>query len=92
MGSLSSTARSLPALPLIRLSARRFGHAPWQVGAHITELHDRLMRAVDDIKESVRKAALAAWRALSSVINRLADGSLAPAEQVIAAKNAAEEH
>ena len=39
------------------------------------------MRAVDDIKESVRKAALSAWRALSSVINRLCDGTLAPAAQ-----------
>ena len=47
----------------------------------LCDLHEKLMRAVDDIKESVRKGALGAWRAVSSVINRLCDGTLAPATQ-----------
>jgi proteasome component ECM29 len=59
------------------LSGRTFD----ELGAHISELHDKLLRAVDDIKESVRKAALASWRALSSVLSRLVDGAHAPAEQ-----------
>jgi len=48
---------------------------------YLTDMHKRLMRAVDDIKESVRKAAMGAWRALSSVINRLSDGALAAPAQ-----------
>ena len=52
-----------------------------EVGPTLCELHEKLIRCVDDIKDSVRKAALAAWRSLSSVINRLCDGSLAPASQ-----------
>ena len=52
-----------------------------EVAGSLTEMHTRLMRAVDDIKESVRKAAQSAWRGLSSVLNRLCDGALAPAKQ-----------
>ena len=55
-----------------------------EVKGVLKETHTRLMRTIDDIKESVRKAALAAWRALSSVINRLCDGTLAPAAQAAA--------
>ena len=39
------------------------------------------MRALDDIKETVRKAALTAWRSFSSVCNRLVDGTHAPESQ-----------
>ena len=52
-----------------------------EIGDTLCELHERLVRCVDDIKESVRKAALGAWRATSSVINRLCDGALAPSAQ-----------
>jgi len=43
----------------------------------LAELHAKLMRALDDIKESVRTAAEAAWRALCSACVRLSDGSKA---------------
>ena len=52
-----------------------------EVASYLVELHARLLRATDDIKESVRLAALQAWRSLSSVINRLCDGTLAPKAQ-----------
>ena len=50
-----------------------------ELATELTDMHVRLLRAVDDIKESVRKVALSAWRALSSVLNRLCDGTLASA-------------
>jgi len=52
-----------------------------ELASELTDMHVRLLRAVDDIKESVRKVALSAWRALSSVLNRLCDGTLASATQ-----------
>ncbi|KAL1527860.1 hypothetical protein AB1Y20_009236 [Prymnesium parvum] len=44
-----------------------------EVGEVMGEIQQKLMRALDDIKESVRKAALAAWRALTSAAVRLVD-------------------
>jgi proteasome component ECM29 len=64
------------------------GRTHSEVGPQLLEIHTRLMRALDDIKDSVRKAALGAWRALASVINRLSDGALAPPAQARAVLDA----
>ena len=41
----------------------------------LTDLHLRLLRALDDVKETVRAAAATAWRSLCSACVRLADGA-----------------
>ena len=53
----------------------------WQIGEHLGEIQIRLLRAVDDIKESVRAEATKAWRGLTSVSCRLCDHNTAPAAQ-----------
>ena len=55
-----------------------------EVGACLPDMQQKLMRALDDIKESVRKAALSAWRALTSVAARLCDQGAAPRGQAVA--------
>ena len=46
-----------------------------ELQAALTDLHLRLLRALDDVKETVRAAAATAWRALCSACVRLADGA-----------------
>ena len=49
--------------------------------AHLEALFVRVMRALDDVKETVRKAALSAWRSVCGAAIRLSDTANAPAEQ-----------
>uniref|UniRef100_A0A7S4BN83 Non-specific serine/threonine protein kinase n=2 Tax=Chrysotila carterae TaxID=13221 RepID=A0A7S4BN83_CHRCT len=63
------------------------GRSLIQVRPQLVDLHVRLMRAMDDVKETVRNAAATAWRALCSTCLRLSDGahvSEAAAAEVLA--------
>lgn len=53
------------------------GRTHAELAPMLAELHTKLLRALDDIKETVRAGAKAAWRALCSACVRLTDGSKA---------------
>lgn len=53
------------------------GRTHAELAPMLSELHTKLLRTLDDIKETVRAAAEAAWRALCSACVRLTDGAKA---------------